>query len=76
MATYGRSIEWHMSGALQRFSVEGHETPEAAFQDVLAWVIKHKWTPPRWWQFWRWNESYWNWDKEERKIARGAVRTT
>jgi hypothetical protein len=76
MSTHGRSIEWRNGYGLSRVDTSGHETREEAFAYVLPAAIQLGWTPPQWWQFWRWSEAYWKWDKEEREVARLAVRRT
>jgi hypothetical protein len=73
MITYGRSIEWRDHIGFQRISVQGHATGEEAFADALAGAIRSGWTPPEWWHFWRWNDVFWKWDKDEQEAARAAV---
>lgn len=50
---FGYEIYWGDS----RYRVRGHLTPEAAKAACIAWATKNGWTPPEWWQFWRWNDT-------------------
>lgn len=74
MITYGRSIEWRDRYGLQSVAVSRYTTPEEAFDEVLQGAMDSGWTPPRWWQSWRWSDTYWRWSAEERESARDAYR--
>lgn len=59
MATYGQEIIWNSLVGVHSVKVEGCETPEEARSTALRMAKKGGWTPPRWWQWWRWaDRSY------------------
>jgi len=46
------TIKWgHAS-----FTVRNQSYAEAKRQCV-EWAQKHGWTPPKWWQWWRWKDT-------------------
>ena len=63
--TYGM---WMKFGAT-RIEVSGHASWGEALEDLMRLARDCGWTPPRWWQFWRWGESYWRWEPEMRRRA-------
>lgn len=73
MITYGRSIEWNKGSGRTRLEVSECPSREEAFRSVLDWALDSGWRAPRWWQFWRWDEAFWQWTPEERAIARNAA---
>jgi hypothetical protein len=52
-----------------RWSVQGAPgDPEFAVRrSCFEFATRDKWTVPRWWQFWRWDDHWWSWPKEHRK---------
>jgi len=50
---YGYHIKWGWSS----FAVRGQPSYEEAKRKCIEWATKHGWTPPKWWQFWRWNDT-------------------
>ncbi len=58
MPTYGQKITWTSFWG-EKTSVEVDEcvTREEAREDALRFAIKAGWTPPRWWEFWRWSDQ-------------------
>jgi hypothetical protein len=69
--THGRTIEW-TDGS---YGVNGYESSKDAFEAALRGALRSGWKPPGWWQFWRWDESFWRWTRDEREAARLRVRT-
>jgi hypothetical protein len=57
MTTYGYSIEWTTWNGRQRVTVTECSTPQEAYRETLDLAIRSGWTPPRWWQFWRWSDQ-------------------
>lgn len=56
--TYGQTIVWsHWDGTQTRISVDDCATPEFAIERAMFAARIHGWTPPRWWQWWRWNDT-------------------
>lgn len=54
---YTRSVKWtNFDGAGGSWSVQA-ETPEKAMMLALAASIRDGWTPPKWWQWWRWGDT-------------------
>lgn len=61
MTTHGQTIAWTGGGGLdgaitQSVSVEGCATREEAFSKAIQFAKDAGWTPPKWWQWWRWSE--------------------
>lgn len=50
---YGYRIKWGDNS----FAVQGQPSPEEAKAMCIEWATKHGWTPPKWWQFWRWGDT-------------------
>lgn len=56
--TYGYSIQWTtFCGGKTSAGVSEMPSPEVAYHEALAFAIRCGWTPPRWWQFWRWSDT-------------------
>ena len=53
MITYGFDIKWGST----TFGVSGCTTRVAAIQEAITFAKSNGWTPPRWWQFWRWMDT-------------------
>ncbi len=57
--TFGAYHIWDKGG--QRVEVSGCETQEIAFDRVADMLRMDNWKLPKWWQFWRWDESIPSW---------------
>jgi hypothetical protein len=53
MITYGFTIKWGHNS----FGVSNQPTAEEAQRVCIEWATKHGWTPPKWWQWWRWGDT-------------------
>lgn len=51
--TYGYSMRFNGGGTM----VTGCPTQREAIEKCLSWAIVSGWTPPMWWQFWRWDDT-------------------
>lgn len=57
MVSYGRTIRWYgLDGSVSTFTVDKCETPQEALSEAITSAKAFGWTPPRWWQWWRWRE--------------------
>ncbi len=56
MTTYGQEIIWSTSTGRISVMVDKCDTPEEALQEALKWAKEDGWTPPHWWQWWRWGD--------------------
>jgi hypothetical protein len=63
MITYGQGIRWGDT----YYAVEGYETHEEAVKAVLQIVEPKGWTNPKWYQFWRWNDTRLTTNNPDRK---------
>lgn len=58
MIVYGQSIAWTpKKGERLEVSVHGRSSPEEAMQDAMHDAEAFGFTPPKWWQWWRWNDT-------------------
>lgn len=65
MVTYGQSIVWtSFGGDRSCINVDGCLTPEEARRDAINSAKRLGWTPPRWWQWWRWDDTRISEDEE------------
>lgn len=56
--SYGQSIHWtDFDGTVREVAVDHHSSPNEARRAVIALAAKQGWTAPKWWQFWRWNDT-------------------
>lgn len=56
--TYGQTIKWtQWDGTKHAFTVSECESWEEARAIVVEWATERGWTPPKWWQFWRWGDT-------------------
>ena len=56
--TWGAEIIWRScDGSISSASTRGCATREDAWRETLALARGTGWTPPRWWQFWRWHDT-------------------
>jgi hypothetical protein len=54
---YGSGVVWRdRNRAVTSVWVDGYDTPAEARAAALETAIEGGWTPPRWWQWWRWEE--------------------
>jgi hypothetical protein len=50
---WGYTIRW----GDQTFAIKGCESAEEAKAKCVKWVTDNGWTPPKWWQWWRWDDT-------------------
>lgn len=56
--SHGISItQTSLDGTVQTWSVDGQPTREEAQRICIEAAIEGGWTPPRWWQWWRWGDT-------------------
>ena len=56
--TYSVTITWHPKPGETASVSSGHEETEAkAFEAALGMAERLGYTPPRWWQWWRYGEN-------------------
>lgn len=55
--TYGRTLRFSNIAQIVTVEVGGYNTPEEAAKAVREIADEMKWTPPKWWQWWRWNDT-------------------
>lgn len=56
--TFGRQIVWtEFGGDKVSVAVSGCADHQEAFEEALRLATMDGWTPPRWWQFWRWGDT-------------------
>lgn len=54
---YGRSFKWtRLGGTVSTWGGSGYHTQEQCDRETFAHAISIGWTPPKWWQFWRWDD--------------------
>ena len=57
MIKYGQSVVWTTwRGGKREIWIEGCNSLEYARQIVFKQARDAGWTPPRWWQWWRWRD--------------------
>lgn len=58
MPTYGQTIRWtELNGTKSTVSVENCPTRQEALQSALRSAKAFGWTEPKWWQWWRWEDT-------------------
>jgi hypothetical protein len=60
MEKYVQEIKWTIKpGHTKSISVEGNEgqSLESVQAMAAAYAKQWGWTPPKWWQWWRWNDT-------------------
>lgn len=58
MIGYAQEIHWtDLRGRTQSIRVEGCQTAEEVRAKAIDMAEMSGWTPPRWWQWWRWNDT-------------------
>lgn len=56
--TYGQNITYtDFWGNKTTFGVDGCDTPEEAIAQALELARDDGWTAPKWWQWWRWEDT-------------------
>lgn len=55
--SYSQAITWHDGDAIHAVEASGFKTRREAFAAALEDARASGWTPPRWWQFWRWSDT-------------------
>jgi hypothetical protein len=55
--TYGVTIRWTDRNGQQSCGVDGCETREEAWEQAEGFARRGGWTPPKWWQWWRWHDT-------------------
>lgn len=54
---YGQRVVWSdLSGNVVAVEASGCSTPQEALHEAIASAKAMGWKPPRWWQWWRWDE--------------------
>lgn len=57
MITHGQTITWtDFNGTRSSFEATGCVSAQAALREAIAGAKAFGWTPPKWWQWWRWHE--------------------
>src|SRR5678815_2329600 len=55
---FAQDILWtELSGTTTRVSSGWCDAEDDARQAAKSMAVKMGWTPPKWWQFWRWNDT-------------------
>ena len=55
---YSQTVRWTtIREGEQSISVGNYSTSEEAQLIAFRWAIHLGWTPPKWWQFWRWDDT-------------------
>ena len=63
---YGAFITWTVFGeGKKHVGVENCQTMEMACERAKDAAINMGWTYPRWWEFWRWNDSRPDWARPD-----------
>lgn len=55
--TYGATIRWSDSYGRNEVTVSKCSSREEAWRETEACARRSGWTPPRWWQWWRWSDT-------------------
>ena len=55
---YGFNISWtHRDGSITTVEVYDHDSLDDAKKAAKESAIYFGWTPPKWWQWWRWDDT-------------------
>ena len=55
---YSQTVRWTtIREGEQNISVGNSLTLGEAQESAFRWAIQLGWTPPKWWQFWRWGDT-------------------
>ncbi len=55
--SYGCSFSWHRNGGVETYSVSGCASRREAESAILRYLEEAGYRPPRWWEYWRWDEQ-------------------
>ena len=56
--SWGFEIKWtKRDGVISIASTKGHPNEESARLQALENAKNFGWTPPKWWEYWRWNDT-------------------
>ena len=56
--SWGQEIRWtHRNGNVTISSTKGHPTEELAKAQAIENAKHFGWTPPKWWEYWRWDDT-------------------
>jgi hypothetical protein len=62
--THGQEIRWTArDGTITVIGDQGCATVEDAQRGALERAKSLGWTPPKWWQWWRWDDPKYEWAK-------------
>ncbi len=76
MISYGFVISWSdFDGSRHSISVDQCGNPAKAFARALSHAIKMGWTPPKWYQWWRWGETRLDYVVWVSRLANEIIRT-
>jgi hypothetical protein len=56
MITHGQKIAWNDRNGYHAVEVSGYATAEEAKAEAIISAGGLGWTPPKWWQWWRWGD--------------------
>jgi len=71
---YAAKVQWtHFNGTKQCVGVSNYDNLHEALDDALLSAIVMGWTMPRWWQWWRWQDTRVTWDMIAKAIKRRAI---
>jgi hypothetical protein len=58
MISYGQTIRWtDFDGTISRITNSGYDSADEARHEAIERARELGWTPPKWWQFWRWDDT-------------------
>jgi len=58
MISYGQTICWtEFSGDVTTISISRRPSPDLALREAIEFAKRGGWTPQKWWQWWRWNDT-------------------
>ena len=55
--SFTATIVWNDRGGRNELSVTSNHSYDAALEGVWRIARGMGWTPPKWWQWWRWRDS-------------------
>lgn len=58
MIQYGQTIvQTKFDGTVSSWTLNDCNTFDEAQKKCIEWAKKSGWTPPKWWQWWRWKDT-------------------
>lgn len=63
---HGQQISWTLRNGTSFVTVHDYPSREAALAAAIESARAFGWTPPRWWQWWRWGDF--DYEKQLSKI--------